>query len=201
MNGNIDFSGSLSGSILDSGSGGVQDVLVRNAQTSDYVSVVDEEQNAKIDLVSYVRRNELTQELNALEENIDITKQDRLTAGTGIDITNNVISTVGGSGGKMQELARANQYWGANTNVFLNDEISNYDLLLFIVVYRSSYDRTFFPSAIIPVADFKKSILDRFYMYYADNNYCDVKYVNETTINFLRVAGTFHPQAVYGIKL
>lgn len=134
MQGTIDFSGTLSGSIAGGGGGGstvtitptlesgtkiadytidsengelyapddVKDVLVRDSQSSVYQSVVDNEKNALIDLISYVKRNELIQELTTLEDEFDLkltTKQNNLTAGANITIINDVISATGSSGG------------------------------------------------------------------------------------------------------
>ena len=100
MDGFITFNGTLQGGI-DGGSGGdVADVNVRHSQSTDYESVVNSEKIALIDLISYVRRNELAQELMVLENNFDLEltlKQDTLTAGDNISIENNVISAISSS--------------------------------------------------------------------------------------------------------
>lgn len=100
MDGFISFNGTLQGGIEGGSGGDVADVKVRHSQSTDYESVVNPEKIALIDLISYVRRNELAQELMVLENNFDLEltlKQDRLTAGDNITIENNVISAVSGS--------------------------------------------------------------------------------------------------------
>ncbi len=94
MDGSINFSGTLGGSIADGG-GNVDDVKVRHSQTTEYESVVNNEKIALIDLVSYVRRNELAQDLQVQEYNFDLKldyKQNNLIAGDNITLENNVIS-------------------------------------------------------------------------------------------------------------
>lgn len=74
MDGFINFNGTLEGSIAGGGGGGggaVTDVKVRDSQETTFESVVNEEGVAEIDLISYVRRNELSQELMLLENDID----------------------------------------------------------------------------------------------------------------------------------
>ena len=71
MDGFINFNGTLEGSIAGGGGGDVTDVKVRDSQETTFESVVNEEGVAKIDLISYVRRNELSQELMRLENDID----------------------------------------------------------------------------------------------------------------------------------
>lgn len=71
MDGFINFNGTLEGSITGGGGGDVTDVKVRNSQESTFESVVNEEGIAEVDLISYVRRNELLQELMALENDIN----------------------------------------------------------------------------------------------------------------------------------
>lgn len=100
MDGFITFNGTLQGGIEGGSGGDVADVKVRHSQSTDYESVVNSEKIALIDLISYVRRNELSQELMVLENNfeLDLTlKQDRLTAGDNITIENNVITASSGS--------------------------------------------------------------------------------------------------------
>ena len=76
MDGFINFNGTLEGSIAGGGGGDVTDVKVRDSQETTFESVVNEEGVAEIDLISYVRRNELSQELMRLENDID-TELDR----------------------------------------------------------------------------------------------------------------------------
>ncbi len=66
MDGFINFNGNLQGGIEGGSGGDVADVKVRHSQSTDYVSVVNPEKIALIDLISYVRRNELAQELMVL---------------------------------------------------------------------------------------------------------------------------------------
>lgn len=68
----MDLYGEIAGRIgVEGGGGTVYDVLVKNSQETEYVSVVNpEDKKAYIDLTSYVRRNELTQEINTLENDI-----------------------------------------------------------------------------------------------------------------------------------
>ena len=71
MDGFINFNGTLEGSIEGGGGGDVTDVKVRDSQETTFESVVNEEGVAEIDLVSYVRRNELTQAIENVENSID----------------------------------------------------------------------------------------------------------------------------------
>ena len=71
MDGFITFNGTLQGGIEGGSGGDVADVKVRHSQSTDYESVVNSEKIALIDLISYVRRNELSQELTVLENNFD----------------------------------------------------------------------------------------------------------------------------------
>ena len=71
MDGFINFNGTLNGSIAGGGGGDVTDVKVRNSQESTFESVVNEQGVAEIDLISYVRRNELTQAIENVENSID----------------------------------------------------------------------------------------------------------------------------------
>ena len=71
MDGFINFNGTLEGSIAGGSGGDVMDVKVRDSQETTFESVVNEQGVAEIDLISYVRRNELSQELMLLENNID----------------------------------------------------------------------------------------------------------------------------------
>lgn len=75
MDGFINFNGTLEGSIAGGGGGDVTDVKVRNSQESTYESVVNEQGVAEIDLISYVRRNELTQAIENIENSIDNVEQ------------------------------------------------------------------------------------------------------------------------------
>lgn len=75
MDGFINFNGTLEGSIAGGGGGDVTDVKVRNSQESSFESVVDEQGVAEIDLISYVRRNELTQAIENIENSIDNVEQ------------------------------------------------------------------------------------------------------------------------------
>ena len=100
MDGFISFNGTLNGSIEGGSGGDVADVKVRHSQSTEYVSVVDSEKIALIDLISYVRRNELAQDLMVLEDNFDLKldlKQNNLIAGENITIENNIISAASGS--------------------------------------------------------------------------------------------------------
>jgi len=69
MDGSINFSGTLAGSIADSG-GRIQDVQT-NAN-GDYTSVVDEQEIAKIDLFNYATNEELESELNNYTTNEEL---------------------------------------------------------------------------------------------------------------------------------
>ena len=71
MDGFINFNGTLEGSIAGGGGGNVTDVKVRNSQESTFESVVNEQGVAEIDLISYVRRNELSQAIENVENSID----------------------------------------------------------------------------------------------------------------------------------
>lgn len=71
MDGFINFNGTLEGSIAGGGGGDVTDVKVRDSQETTFESVVNEQGVAEIDLISYVRRNELSQELMRLENDVD----------------------------------------------------------------------------------------------------------------------------------
>ena len=74
MDGFINFNGTLEGSISGGGGGGggdVTDVKVRDSQETTFESVVNEEGVAEIDLISYVRRNELTQAIENVKNSID----------------------------------------------------------------------------------------------------------------------------------
>ena len=71
MDGFINFNGTLEGSIAGGGGGDITDVKVRDSQETTFESVVNEEGVAEIDLISYVRRNELTQAIENVENSID----------------------------------------------------------------------------------------------------------------------------------
>lgn len=71
MDGFINFNGTLGGSIARGGGGDVTDVKVRDSQETTFESVVNEQGVADIDLISYVRRNELSQELMRLENDVN----------------------------------------------------------------------------------------------------------------------------------
>lgn len=71
MEGFISFNGTLNGGIEGGSGGDVTDVKVRNSHESTFESVVNEEGVAEIDLVSYVRRNELNQAIQTVENDID----------------------------------------------------------------------------------------------------------------------------------
>ena len=75
MDGFINFNGTLEGSIAGGGGGDVADVKVRDSQESTFESVVNEQGVAEIDLISYVRRNELTQAIENVENSIDNVEQ------------------------------------------------------------------------------------------------------------------------------
>lgn len=75
MDGFINFNGTLKGSIAGGGGGDVTDVKVRNSQETTFESVVNEQGVAEIDLISYVRRNELTQAIENIENSIDNVEQ------------------------------------------------------------------------------------------------------------------------------
>ena len=75
MDGFINFNGTLKGSIAGGGGGDVTDVKVRNSQESTFESVVNEQGVAEIDLISYVRRNELSQAIENVENSIDNVEQ------------------------------------------------------------------------------------------------------------------------------
>lgn len=75
MEGFINFNGTLEGSIAGGGGGDVSDVKVRNSQETNFESVVNEEGVAEIDLISYVRRNELAQAIENVENSIDNVEQ------------------------------------------------------------------------------------------------------------------------------
>lgn len=75
MEGFINFNGTLEGSIAGGGGGDVTDVKVRDSQETTFESVVNEEGIAEIDLISYVRRNELTQAIENIENSIDNVEQ------------------------------------------------------------------------------------------------------------------------------
>lgn len=75
MDGFINFNGTLEGSIAGGGGGDVTDVKVRNSQETAFESVVNEQGVAEIDLISYIRRNELTQAIENVENSIDNVEQ------------------------------------------------------------------------------------------------------------------------------
>jgi hypothetical protein len=72
MDGSINFSGTLAGSIADSGGGKIQDVQT-NA-SGDYVSVVDEQGVAKIDLSNYATDEQLESAVDNINS-VLLTKQ------------------------------------------------------------------------------------------------------------------------------
>ena len=105
MDGFINFNGTLEGSIAGGGGGDVADVKVRDSQESTFESVVNEQGVAEIDLISYVRRNELTQAIENIENSIDNVEQL-------VDTKQNIInfSTVEQNTG---------QKWTDNKNLFV----------------------------------------------------------------------------------
>ena len=121
MDGFINFNGTLQGGIEGGGGGDVVDVKVRHSQSTDYESVVNPEKIALIDLISYVRRNELAQELMVLENNFDLEltlKQDRLTAGDNITIENNVISAASSTINYSTDEQLTGQKWIDGKNIY-----------------------------------------------------------------------------------
>lgn len=142
-----------------------------------------------------------------LQGNMDITEVPDFTSsddGKVLGVDNGVLSWVesgGGSGGNaIVELARTSTVYVANQRITLNDSIDNYDLLLFSIVHSSSTSETQFCNGIIKVSDFKAAT-QRFYTIYSGAGYNDVKYINDTTIQTLRINGEVRLQAIYGIKL
>ncbi len=72
MDGSINFSGTLAGSIADSGGGKIQDVQT-NA-SGEYTSIVDEQGVAKIDLSNYATREQLQSAIDTINS-VLLTKQ------------------------------------------------------------------------------------------------------------------------------
>jgi hypothetical protein len=121
-----------------------------------------------------------------------------------LGVDNGILSWVesgGGSGGNaIVELARTATFYAANQRITLNDSIDNYDLLLFSMVYQGSPTAVKFFNGVVTVGDFKTAT-ERFYTAYGGAGYNDVKYINDTTIQTLRINGDVRLQAIYGIKL
>lgn len=141
-----------------------------------------------------------------LQDNMNINEVPAFTAsdeGKVLGVDNGILSWIeaGGSGGNaVVELAKSSTFYVANQNITLNDSIDNYDLLLFSMVYQASPTAVKFFNAVVTVADFKTAS-ERFYTAYAGAGYNDVKYLNATTIQTLRINGDVRLQAIYGIKL
>lgn len=194
--------------------GGGSDVEITPTLTSgtkiaDYeVDDVSGELYAPTPLTSY---NELSNKptINnaTLQGNIDINEVPAFTAsddGKVLGVDDGVLSWVesgGGSGGNaIVELASTSAVYVANQRITLNDSIDNYDFLLFKLVHSSSTNAVQFCNGIIKVSDFKTAS-ERFYTIFSGAGYNDVKYINDTTIQTLRINGEVRLQAIYGIKL
>lgn len=121
MDGFISFNGTLQGGIEGGGGGDVTDVKVRDSQETTFESVVNEEGVAKIDLISYVRRNELSQELQTQEYNFDLKldlKQNNLIAGDNITLENNVISAKASGVNYSTDEQLTGQKWIDGKNIY-----------------------------------------------------------------------------------
>lgn len=79
MDGSINFSGTLVGSIADSGGGKIQDVQT-NA-SGDYESVVDEQGIAKIDLYNYTTNEQLESAIDNIND-VLLTKLNKVNLST-----------------------------------------------------------------------------------------------------------------------
>ena len=108
----------------------------------------------------------------------------------------------GGGGGNLTLLASppsGSTYFAVNTNITLSENMNNYDAIMFVPAWTTTPSATAFPPAIYPVAYFK-ALTDRAYTYYGGAGYNDVRYINDTTVMFLRNGGEVVCNAVYGIK-
>lgn len=108
----------------------------------------------------------------------------------------------GGGGGHLTLLASppsGSTYFPLNTNITLNDDMTNYDCIMFCPAYIGGPTSIAYPPAIFPV-DYFKSLTSRAFTYYASAGYNDVGYVDDTTIIVYRNGGEVCCNAVYGIK-
>ena len=109
----------------------------------------------------------------------------------------------GGGGGEITLLASppsGSTYFPLSTNITLSEDMNNFDFLMFSPVYNGNPTAVAFPPAIITVDSFK-ALSDRFYTYYGGAGYNDVKYINDTTVMFLRNGNEAACAAIHGIKL
>lgn len=108
----------------------------------------------------------------------------------------------GGGGGHLTLLASppsGSTYFPLNTNITLNDDMTNYDCIMFCPAYVGDPSSIAYPPAIFPV-DYFKSLTNRAFTYYASAGYNDIGYVDDTTIIVYRNGGEVCCNAVYGIK-
>ena len=109
----------------------------------------------------------------------------------------------GGGGGRLTLLASppsGSTSFPLNTNITLSDNINNYDLIMFCPAYYANPASMAFPPTAYPVSYFK-ALTDRAFTYYGGGGYNDVRYINDTTVMFLRNGGETVCNAIYGIKL
>lgn len=139
MEGFINFNGTLEGSIAGGGGGDVTDVKVRDSQETTFESVVNEEGIAEIDLISYVRRNELAQAIENVENSIDNveelidTKQNIINYST----EEQVIGTYFGKP-RYQKTYRVASPTANTTNVIQDSDVQYINEVIFI---NGSYQR------------------------------------------------------------
>ena len=109
----------------------------------------------------------------------------------------------GGAGGggssfvKLAEYTDSGAGYAAGSTITLSQDITNFDILLFSVVWQSGTDG--FSSGTVVVDDFINKYTARMYANYSGAGYVDVLYLSNTSISVLRTGGEF-VHAVYGVK-
>ena len=141
MDGSINFSGTLAGSIADSGGGRIQDVET-NA-SGDYETVVDENGIAKIDLSNYATDEQLESAVNSINS-VLLTKLNKVNFST--DEQNTGLKWIDGKDLYMQVIQANN----LNTDTVSNALISNVDYFtcLGITVRIHGGSKSYSPSQI-----------------------------------------------------
>ena len=103
-----------------------------------------------------------------------------------------------GSGVNIVKLAETNTTGFSVGNVTLSDSITNYDILIFCTNYSSQ------AAGFQTAAYFTDDIINRyttdFYVVYNGAGYCDMQYVDDTTLAVLRTNGAY-VHKIYGVKL
>lgn len=109
----------------------------------------------------------------------------------------------GGAGGggssfvKLAEYTDSGAGYAAGSTITLSQDITNFDILLFSVVWQSGTDG--FSSGTVVVDDFINKYTARMYANYSGAGYVDVLYLSNTSISVLRTGGEL-VHAVYGVK-